>query len=242
LGDVEIRKKGKPFQLNIAEDRLLRSFTRRRGGARCELGELSGDLSDTRVFRVKVFDHTGSTRNLAVAKIGSHAAIRSEARHYDSEISRLNPNATPRRLETVEFGAKDTAVVFYSLAEGYERTLFQLAAEAPTMIKNVIDQIQNMTAAWRDRVPETRSKTADIRRRVLDDRKFREIATSYSPEWVAEFERKNIQVRQCTIHGDLHGGNVLVNEHGGAILIDYGDVGQGAASLDPITLERFPAG
>jgi CheY-like chemotaxis protein len=221
LSDVEIKKVGKPFQLNIAEDRLVRSFTRRRGGTRCALAELSGGLSDTRVFRATVFDHAGSTRINAVAKIGSHAAIQTEALRYDCEVSRLSPNATPRRLETAEFGGKNTAAVFYSLADGYGRSLFQVATEAPAMVANIIAQIADLTAPWRDRVPESRSPIARIRRRVLGDTKFRELAATFSLDWAAEFERRD----------------VLVNENGGATLIDYGDVGEGAAPLDPITLE-----
>ena len=37
-------------------------------------------------------------------------------------------------------------------------------------------------------------------------------------------------------HGDLHGSNIFVSP-AGAQLIDYGDVGTAAASLDPVTLE-----
>jgi CheY-like chemotaxis protein len=237
LSDVEIKKTGKAFHLNIAEDRLIRSFARRRGGTRCALAELSGGLSDTRVFRATVFDQAGSTRIHAVAKIGSHAAIRTEALRYDNEVSRLSSNATPRRLETAEFGGKNTAAVFYSLADGYERSLFQVATEVPALVANIIAQIADLTAPWRDRVPETRSPIARIRRRVLADTKFRELAVTFSLDWAAEFERRTIQTRQCTIHGDLHGANILVNENGGAVLIDYGDVGEGAAPLDPVTLE-----
>jgi CheY-like chemotaxis protein len=88
--DVEVQKGLKHFQLSLAEDRLIRSFVKGRGGARCVLGLLTGGLSDARVFRAKVFGGTGATRINAVAKIGSHAAIRAEATRYDKEISRLS--------------------------------------------------------------------------------------------------------------------------------------------------------
>jgi hypothetical protein len=39
------------------------------------------------------------------------------------------------------------------------------------------------------------------------------------------------------IHGDLHGSNVLVSDEGSVTVIDYGDVGDGPASLDAVTLE-----
>jgi hypothetical protein len=84
-----------------------------------ELGLLNGGLSDARVFRVKVFDHSGATRINAVAKIGSRTAISAEARQYDKEVSRLSPDATPRRLDSPDFSDENTAGVFYSLAESY---------------------------------------------------------------------------------------------------------------------------
>ena len=55
--------------------------------------------------------------------------------------------------------------------------------------------------------------------------------------WTAEFEGRQIQTRWCCIHGDLHGENVLVARDGSAVIIDYGEVGEGTVSLDPVTLE-----
>jgi WD40 repeat protein len=235
--DVEINKIGRSFQLSPTEDRLLRSFTRWRGGTRCDLGLLSGGLSGANVFRAKVFDHSGATRVNAVAKIGSRAAIQAEADRYDTEVSRLSPHATPRRLEAPDVADGNTAGVFYSLAEGYDRSQFEAAIDSLPMAPHAIDQVRDLTAPWRDHVPETRATIADIRQRFLDDISLGEIAGAYSLDWVTEFEQFAVQVRRCTIHGDLHGGNILVDQKGVAIIIDYGEVGDGSAPYDPITLE-----
>lgn len=235
--NVELKKIGNSFQLSSAEDQLLRRFTHSRGGTRCDLGVLSGGLSGARVFRAKVFDRSGATRINAVAKIGSRAAIQAEADRYDTEVSRLRPNATPRRLETSNTTDETTSGVFYSLAEGYDRSEFQVAADELSIVPDVIDHVRDLTSPWRDNVPETRATIGDIRQRVLDDVTLRGIAGSYSLDWVAEFERHTVQVRRCTIHGDLHGGNILVDQNGGATIIDYGEVGDGSAPFDPITLE-----
>ncbi len=63
------------------------------------------------------------------------------------------------------------------------------------------------------------------------------IVQKHSLTWADEFEDRNIQVRWCCAHGDLHGHNVLVATDGSACLIDYGDVMDAPASLDPVTLE-----
>jgi CheY-like chemotaxis protein len=237
VSDVEVQRLGRTFELTIAESRLIRIFVRRRGGARCDVSLLSGGLSGARVLRVKVFDATGAIRILAVAKVGTHTEIRDEVLRYDKEISRLNPNATPRRLEIAEFGGKDVAAAFYGLAGGYEKSLFQAAADNPQPSAQIVTQIEGLTHPWRDGVPERQMTIAEVRRRLLRDEELSLIVGKYGLNWIRDFESRAVQVRWCTVHGDLHGGNVLVNDAGIPILIDYGDVGLGAASLDPVTIE-----
>ncbi|MEL6981321.1 MAG: phosphotransferase, partial [Actinomycetota bacterium] len=41
----------------------------------------------------------------------------------------------------------------------------------------------------------------------------------------------------CVVHGDLHGGNVLVTETGQPVLIDYRNMGRGPRMLDFVSLE-----
>ena len=64
-----------------------------------------------------------------------------------------------------------------------------------------------------------------------------EIQTSFELDWIPDFENREVQTHWGCIHGDLHGCNVLVSSAGATVLIDYGDVGEGPASLDPVTLE-----
>ena len=50
-------------------------------------------------------------------------------------------------------------------------------------------------------------------------------------------DRRKINLRWVTQHGDMHGSNVLVKTNLDPVLIDYMEVGVGPACLDPITLE-----
>ncbi len=72
---------------------------------------------------------------------------------------------------------------------------------------------------------------------LLSDEALRGIVSNRPISWLNEFEARQIQVRWCCIHGDLHGKNVLVGGNGNVVVIDYGDVAPGTASLDPITFE-----
>ena len=42
---------------------------------------------------------------------------------------------------------------------------------------------------------------------------------------------------RCCQHGDLHCANIVFDQRGGAMLIDFGDAGHSFASVDPVTLE-----
>ena len=86
-------------------------------------------------------------------------------------------------------------------------------------------------------MPETRKTIREFRRRILSDDSFEHIQAAFGLNWVSDFEDKEIQARWACIHGDLHGCNALVSADNSTVLIDYGNVGKGPASLDPVTLE-----
>jgi aminoglycoside phosphotransferase (APT) family kinase protein len=101
----------------------------------------------------------------------------------------------------------------------------------------MIAGIESSLRRWSEGVPQTRYEIRQVRRRLLTDADMERIAEKFELDWVAAFEDRLIQIRWCVIHGDLHGSNVLTSNSGQAVVVDYGDVGEGPASLDPITLE-----
>jgi hypothetical protein len=168
-----------------------------------------------------------------ISKIGEPEAIRDEDEKYSRHVSRLPPEATPRKLDVLEHGGKRTSGVFYSLAEGFERNAFDLVGDnaAPG---EMIERLGRLMSRWAGGV-ESRRSVREIRRRFLSDLKM-DAVRQYVP-WAEGFEQAEIQVKWGCAHGDLHGLNVLVSRDGTPTLIDYGDVGDGPASLDAITLE-----
>ena len=172
----------------------------------------------------------------AVAKLSTHAEVRKEGLRYDTHVARLPPSATPRKLETLEFGASKLAGIFFGLADGFDRSAFDIAASASIRSGPVIGNLRKITAPWIHGVPETRRSIKELRRRTLDDVSLMELRLKFDLDWVDEFENRHIQVRWGCGHGDLHGSNILVSPEA-VTLIDYGDVGDGPASLDPVTLE-----
>ena len=221
--------------LDIREDRLIRIFARRYGGARCVVSQLGGGLSGAKVLRITVTDKVGAPVHDAVAKLGSRESVRDEERRFDRMVSRLAPEATPRKLATLEYGAGSLSGVFYSLAGGAHESLFSLALSSRAGA--AVSSAEAATKRWTEGVPETRRTVRDIRRRILSDQDLSVLRQAYPIAWVDEFEARSLQTRWACIHGDLHGSNVLVSSNDISVLIDYGDVDEGPASLDPITLE-----
>lgn len=231
LRTVELRRNG--LTLSEAEDRLIRIFARTAGGTKVSMSEISGGLSGTRVLRLKVTNAAGIVVHNTVCKIGAPRAIRDEDEKYTKYVSRLPPEATPRKLRVLEHGGKTTSGIFYGLAEGFERDAFGIV-EANSVPVDIVERIAKLVSRWAGNV-ESRRSIRDIRRRFLTDEKANSVKQQVT--WSDTFEDAEIQVKWNCAHGDLHGLNVLVSQEGTPILIDYGDVGDGPSSMDAITLE-----
>ena len=235
LSDVELDRGG--VNLSLAEDRLIRIFSRKFQGVRCVVSGLGGGLSGARVIRLRVTDSQGVQVHDAVAKLSTPADVRREGACYDNHVTRLDPGATPRKLATLEFGAHKLAGVFFGLSDGFDESAFDVARNSPEQSEAVIGNVEAAMARWVAGVPETRRNIRQIRRRLLSDESLDEVRETFGLDWIQEFENRGIQARWGCSHGDLHGCNVLVSPAAGVALIDYGDVGDGPASLDPVTLE-----
>ena len=235
LADVELDLGG--INLSLAEDRLIRIFARKFRGVRCVVSSLGGGLSGARVIRLRVTDSQGVQVHDAVAKLASLSEVRQEGECYDNFMARLDPAATPRKLATLEFGAHKLAGVFFGLAGGFDESAFDIARDGADRAGAVVGNVEAATTRWVAEVPETRRTIKKFRQRFLSDASLEDIRATYELDWVPDFEVREIQSRWACVHGDLHGCNILVSADGTIVLIDYGDVGEGPASLDPVTLE-----
>lgn len=235
LSEVELDRGD--IELSIADDRLVRIFSRRFGGARVVASALGGGLSGAKVLRLRITDARGAIVHDAVAKLGSLAIVMDEGQRFEELVSRLEARVTPRKLATLEVGAGGSAGVFYGLAAGFEETAFQAAVSNAEHARASVTSIEGGTRRWSDGVYESRRYVHEVRRRLLCDQDLLRIAEQFGLSWTTDFEARQVQVRWCCVHGDLHGENVLVAQDGTAVIIDYGEVGEGTASLDPVTLE-----
>ncbi|APW58610.1 hypothetical protein BSF38_00008 [Paludisphaera borealis] len=235
LADVELDRQG--CDLSTPNDRLIRIFAKLNGGAFCRVTKLSGGLSTAVVLRLHLTDPSGALIYDAIAKLGSADVVREEGEKFDKLVARLDPSATPRKLATLEFGAGSQAGNFYSLARGFDVSAFDVALWAEPRAAGAILAVEQATKPWNDGVAQSRRTIREIRQRVLSDENAARLAAAHRIKWADELEAKIIQTKWAYIHGDFHGLNILASDQGAVVIIDYGDVGDGPASLDPITLE-----
>lgn len=233
---ITINTRGKKITLSPEQKRTLRIFTRANGGTSCEISKLGG-LSDAIVLRVAVHDRQQNVRALCVAKLGLAEKISKEIQSFESDVKLLKMGAFAPVMKHLNQGLKGFAGVFYSLAEGYDNTLFDAVANDTSSAPEIIDQVRSGLERWTAAKKVERVKISNIRRRVLSDSALDEILQKFNLPFVKAIENIEVDASISCIHGDLHGANILVNPKRIPVLIDFGDVGEGYTCLDPVTLE-----
>jgi CheY-like chemotaxis protein len=235
LGAVELDRGA--VVLSIEEERLVRICASRFRGVRCEVRPVSGGLSDAKVLRLKIQNSQGGTIQNCIFKIGTISDIRDESSRHQDHIVRLTPVATPRHLVTLEFGGKNKAAVCYQLAEGREFDFFQFINFNDPQLEFAFSRVKAGLRGWYDAATQGMRTIQDVRQRILSDGARNRVLEINLLDWTYRFEGLEIPVKWGCVHGDFHGGNVLLSAQGDPAIIDYGDVGEGPMSLDAIALE-----
>jgi DNA-binding NarL/FixJ family response regulator len=238
LDSIEISSGNARIELSTKEKRALRIFARRLDGRIVEIAELGSGLSDAKTLRLQVIDSRGQICTMAVAKIAGLDKIVHENLRYQSHVApRLDVGAFTTRVDEVQAGASDVGAIFYTLARTYEKSLFDLLSDEPGRGATVVPRLRSLTARWLEGAPLRPMRARDIRRGLLSDDDIVSCAFLLDGiDWQG-FEEREVSVRHCCQHRDLHGLNVLISEDDSPVLIDYGEVDFASASLDPITLE-----
>jgi CheY-like chemotaxis protein len=228
---------GKNLNLGPEHKRALRVFTRLRGGVSCVVKQLTGGLSATCTLRVLVNDAHGHERVLCVAKLGYVDKVLQEKLAIDNHVELLRMGVATPLLNHLYLGLHGFAAIFYPLAEGYDQTLFEIVAGKIDVAASVAIKLREGMQRWVGAGTIKEVNIGDLRRRVLSDEAMTELQEKIVvPDYVS-IERIQIRVREASIHGDLHCGNVLVSGGGVPVLIDFGDAGLGYSCQDPIALE-----
>lgn len=236
VNSISINTRGKAVAFAKGQERAIKTFVRSMGGSDGVYYPLSG-LSGSLVGRVEVRDARLNIIGAFVAKLGLSSKIQKENESYSRHVKLLPINSFTPLLSGIDKGLKEYSAIFYTLAEGYKDTLFEVVRRDAKAAVDVIQRVRASLHRWSAVREVSKVSVAEIRREKLDDESFNAIVKQYGLEELRDIESVHVSASMSCIHGDLHGGNVLVDQAGTPVLIDFGDVGFGYTGLDPITLE-----
>lgn len=235
LGDCDHRNRPET-NLPIDADRLIRIAVRRLGGASYDVEVLGDGKSSADVFSVQVRDKAGKGIFSLVLKIDTHVKTADEHRRYHLHAQQLNSGDTPRLLERLEFGGHARSALIYNLVSEAEGNLFALAGDGPRA-KAILENLASILEPWHAVDGETAMTIGDIREGNLRGERAAKVIAEFGLDWADALESRSVQTKNSLTHGDLHGGNVLVDAENKPALIDFNDIESRPAVFDWISLE-----
>jgi len=236
VNSISINTRGKAISFAKGQERAIKTFVRSMGGVDGVYHPLSG-LSGALVGRIEVRDTQLKIIGAFVAKLGLSSKIQKEHESYARHVRLMPINTFTPLLSGIDKGIKEYGAIFYTLAEGYKETFFEVVRRDAVAAVSVIEQVRASLERWSNVREVSKVTVGEIRKGKLDDETFEETIKKYGLEKIRDIENIHVNASISCIHGDLHGGNILVNQAGTPVLIDFGDVGFGYTGLDPITLE-----
>lgn len=226
-----------PQDVEPMTKRVVDIFARRQKGAQVHVGTLGDGQSGSTVLRLKVISEEGVTTASVVGKVDDLQEVKEELSRYGRHVApSLKPGAYATLGDDVLVGADGLGGAFYKLVDPDAKSLFEIAANDPEKAADAVRRLAENLTPWCDGVPQKRVPVRDVRRAILSD------GVAESIDGKLGLERQSVEdaevfIHEATVHGDLHGLNVLVDSDGNPILIDYAQVMKASAALDPLTLE-----
>jgi hypothetical protein len=170
------------------------------------------------------------------ARVGPQDDIRQDLQNYNREVIRLQAGRFAVLSGEVSAGAGTGGGVFYGLIPGSE-SLGNILRRDELQAAGVVAQLETAERIWTEARPQSSTSIEEIRHSLVSDEEMRRIAPALDGISWQDFEKRQIQVRMCCQHRDLHCENVMVTAATGPAMIDYSEVGTATAVLDPVTLE-----
>ena len=234
---ISLQLVGNQINLRSEEARLLKLFGRKHGGVSVEARQLGGGLSGARVLRVTAFNAAGKRILSSIAKIGNFLEIEEERGRYYGEITRLIPGSTPHFTADITLGASGHAGIFYSIVGTEVTDLFSILDGEPQEAVSVPEKLRAAQVNWLAAREVEQVRVGTVRRRLIGDATLPKIQHELRGIEISMVEHIELNVMHCVQHGDLHCANVLFDDRGLPMLIDYPNTRRAFASLDPVTLE-----
>lgn len=217
--------------------RVVNIFARRRSGELVHAAALGDGFSGSEVLRLEIKSHQGASVASVVGKISGLDEVREELSRYDRFVAPSLPaGAFTPLIDKVLVGADGLGGAFYTLVDPTSRSLFDVVAEDPALAAKAVDRLAVRLEKWREGAPQKTLSVGDLRRSLITDAAVSALTVPISFDR-EDLEQTQLYVREATVHGDLHGLNMLIDSGGEPILIDFAEVMLAPNAIDPVTLE-----
>jgi serine/threonine protein kinase len=214
-------------------ERAVRVYSASTGHERAIVKSSSG-LSGAIVGRVRL-ESASSPPAAAVIKLLPCLSAHEEYGRYNRFVAnRLSPGYFAPALPPIHAGlGKKSALVSTLAGEGY-LSLFELFLQNPERAAEAIAELKIATRPWlANGVADSVSLMAMRQSRISDF----DLEDHLDLDELRQQEAIEVEVSPGISHGDLHGENILVDNAGRPLLIDFGDVAMAPTPMDPVTLE-----
>lgn len=227
-------EQAEPFDEMVV--RAMQIYARRRGATNVTVQRLSG-LSGSTALRAEFLDDTGATICRAFAKVGPISKIGDEmARYRDHVQGVLGLRSFAPDAGQVLANLRENAAVFYTVADGYTRSFFDIIGDSEEHVTDAISSVRAALSPWHERQVERVLTVGGLRREFLSDSKLAKLE-GVDISFGTPFEENSFGAAFSVHHGDLHCGNVLLDAEGQVLLIDFGDVAERPQGFDAVSLE-----
>ena len=223
--------------LNEFEARTLRIYAKRLQGSLI-LTENLGGLSGATVLKARILDNSEAPVGLVVAKVHRRHRIEDELQRYQQYVAPLRPVGTFAPLaDKILYGCGRFGAAFYTLAANGYSDLFKLSTTDISRALNAVLHLRDSYEKWSSQGTESPTTIGELRALYINDTQLAAWLKHLNADRIKSAERLDISLTENVQHGDLHGHNVLVDDRGRPLIIDYGNIGSHPAALDPVTLE-----
>lgn len=235
LDTIHIELSSSKHNLDQVEERALQLLARSLGAASIEASPLGG-LSGAQTLRASVKDDQGRTLGSYFVKIDLRTNMKKERENYHQYVSPLlKMGHYPALSRDIEAGIGKREALFYQLADEYVESLFDVLGASESTAIAVVKGLRDIFAPWAEVSEKKILRVRDLRTQRIDDSEIQPYRDALGA--IEEFEEVEQEMTTSCQHGDLHGFNVLCNESGTPIVIDFGNVGPTPTCIDPIILE-----
>lgn len=214
-------------------ERAITHYAAEQGFSKAKISR-AGGLSGSSNAIVELAAVGRPTKRLFV-KVDRRDWVLDELRRRETYVEGvLDARCWAPTISILKAGLRGSAAYFSGLATD-PQSLFEVVAVAPDAAVATLERIESVVAPWQLGQPAKARTVGSLRSEHVSDQtasKFGVDLTEFD-----DVELLSVEVADDIVHGDFHADNILVDDQGRPLLIDFAYTGIGPAPVDPITLE-----